>query len=69
MSKLNGSGSSDSIATQWGKTVAAAVAGEVIGIENKHGKVVAVMLGAREFQAIVDELERHREGYREELGG
>lgn len=62
MSKLNGSSGEpsggDFIALQWGTMVAAAMEGEVVGIEDKHGETVAVMLGIANWSHIVNELER-----------
>ena len=41
-----------SVATMWGEMVAAAEAGEVCEIANKHGEVVAVMVGIGEWEAL-----------------
>lgn len=41
-----------SVATMWGEMVAAAEQGEVCEIANKHGQVVAVMVGIGEWEGL-----------------
>jgi len=41
-----------SVATMWGEMVAAAEQGEVCEIANKHGEVVAVMVGKGEWESL-----------------
>lgn len=42
-----------SVATMWAEMVKAAEGGEVVGIANKHGDDVAVMLSTDHYETIV----------------
>jgi hypothetical protein len=43
-----------SVATMWGEMVSAAERGEVVAIQNKFGDDVAVMMGMKEYQRLIE---------------
>lgn len=53
MSMLNGNTPPDPIAAMWGNMIASAVRGEVVGIEDKDGEVVAVVMSAVEYKRLM----------------
>lgn len=53
--KMNGK---ESVATMWARMVREAEAGEVIAIQNKHGKDVAVMMSTEKYDWLIAEIER-----------
>lgn len=57
--------SGESVATYWARVLAAAAAGEVIVVADKHGQDVAVVLGMDDWadlQAAMEELAEFRDG-------
>lgn len=41
-----------SVATMWGEMVMAAQLGEVVGVEDRHGNMVAVMVSVEKFEEL-----------------
>ena len=48
----------ESVATMWARMVRDAEAGEVVAIQNKHGKDVAVMMSVAQYEWLIHEIER-----------
>lgn len=57
-----------SIATVWAEMVAATQLGEVVGITDKHGNDVAVMMSKEMYEEMVRRVEEHQRFFEGEGG-